>query len=280
MWLKPGKSDGPHKTQGEELKLIKFDSVGSVNVGKKDGSSTWWLNSNIMQRWCPTPDVVVAPAPSCPNGHVMANKVCDRPGFGCDLCRGSIPSGNSCWQCRACNHDICFSCKKGPIICGRGHSMEEVPAGTVPTAYSSRSLIPRCDKCRTSSIHENGHVNHHCPQCEYDLCYSCAAGPPRVGDRGSGMPCPSAPPAPMSSKSKAKAEERVKRPQKTDPAAATAESSAESTCCVCLVDSTTHIIVPCGHMCLCETCSSKISSGSKKCPLCKANATQIIRVFK
>lgn len=53
MWLKPGKTDGPHQTQGEELKLIKWDSEGSCNVGKADGSNTWWLNSSIMQRWNP-----------------------------------------------------------------------------------------------------------------------------------------------------------------------------------------------------------------------------------
>jgi hypothetical protein len=53
MWLKPGKTDGPHQTQGEELKLIKWDSEGSCNVGKADGSKTWWLNSSIMQRWNP-----------------------------------------------------------------------------------------------------------------------------------------------------------------------------------------------------------------------------------
>jgi len=47
-------------------------------------------------------------------------------------------------------------------------------------------------------------------------------------------------------------------------------------CVVCLDELPTMICVPCGHKCLCQNCSTKIES---KCPICKQQVTQTIKVF-
>jgi hypothetical protein len=58
--------------------------------------------------------------------------------------------------------------------CQNGHTLESVLAGSKPTGYNSQ----RCDHCRTSDLHRNGRVNYHCPQCKYDMCYTCAETSP------------------------------------------------------------------------------------------------------
>jgi len=47
-------------------------------------------------------------------------------------------------------------------------------------------------------------------------------------------------------------------------------------CVVCLDSSADHVVVPCMHMCLCERCSSRVSS---ECPTCRAPITNIQKVF-
>ena len=32
-----------------------------------------------------------------------------------------------------------------------------------------------CDVCFDKSLHKNKHVNYHCPECQYDLCFNCAS---------------------------------------------------------------------------------------------------------
>ena len=53
-WLKPGEADGPHSTLGEPLKLIQYDSAGSVKVAKPNGDDAWWMHSSKLQRQNPT----------------------------------------------------------------------------------------------------------------------------------------------------------------------------------------------------------------------------------
>ena len=52
-----------------------------------------------------------------------------------------------------------------------------------------------------------------------------------------------------------------------------AKSVAE--CVVCLEAKMTHIVVPCGHYCLCEECAW----GLTLCPMCRAPIKQTLRVF-
>ena len=46
-------------------------------------------------------------------------------------------------------------------------------------------------------------------------------------------------------------------------------------CVVCLDESPSHVIVPCGHVCVCDICISSLNH----CPLCRVEITQTLRVF-
>ena len=37
-----------------------------------------------------------------------------------------------------------------------------------------------------------------------------------------------------------------------------------------------HLFGPCGHVCVCSGCASKIMETTKKCPICCASATQVL----
>ncbi|CAK0805118.1 unnamed protein product [Prorocentrum cordatum] len=50
-------------------------------------------------------------------------------------------------------------------------------------------------------------------------------------------------------------------------------------CTVCLDAKKTHICVPCGHICVCESCASSLCKQPKLCPLCRTSCTQVIKVF-
>ncbi len=54
-----------------------------------------------------------------------------------------------------------------------------------------------------------------------------------------------------------------------------------SECCVCLSSKSTHAIVPCMHVCLCEGCASKMAGRTvgKKCPKCRARCTSINKLY-
>jgi len=65
------------------------------------------------------------------------------------------------------------------------------------------------------------------------------------------------------------------------------ESSNE--CVVCCEEKADHIILPCGHMCLCETCKEEFKPAKKRgsgsvdatttCPKCRAEIEKIQKVF-
>ena len=51
-------------------------------------------------------------------------------------------------------------------------------------------------------------------------------------------------------------------------------------CPICLNGIKSHIIVPCGHKCLCEACSHKIKNNNEKCPICNNKVENIYKVFE
>ena len=56
------------------------------------------------------------------------------------------------------------------------------------------------------------------------------------------------------------------------------EDKSDDNCCVVCMDATkTHLMVPCGHKCVCETCAAAIT---KECPICRNNITTILRVYE
>ena len=54
-------------------------------------------------------------------------------------------------------------------------------------------------------------------------------------------------------------------------ATAAASEADRSICVVCLVGERTHILIPCGHMCLCEECATELQWST--CPMCRADAS-------
>lgn len=52
----------------------------------------------------------------------------------------------------------------------------------------------------------------------------------------------------------------------------------KSKCSICFTEKKRYALVPCGHL-FCETCSRKIMTDFKKCPTCKQNVQQFIKIF-
>jgi len=52
-----------------------------------------------------------------------------------------------------------------------------------------------------------------------------------------------------------------------------------STCVVCFEEQRTHALVPCGHWCLCGTCSISIMRRGMVCPVCRAPFELAMKVF-
>ena len=49
-------------------------------------------------------------------------------------------------------------------------------------------------------------------------------------------------------------------------------------CVVCLDEAKTHILIPCGHQCVCGPCSERLAQGH--CPVCRTAVTMAVRVYK
>jgi hypothetical protein len=51
-------------------------------------------------------------------------------------------------------------------------------------------------------------------------------------------------------------------------------------CCVCLSKPKTHLLLPCGHKCLCEDCVTDFAMGGVTCPLCREPVENTARVYE
>ena len=64
-----------------------------------------------------------------------------------------------------------------------------------------------------------------------------------------------------------------------DPKGASSSSDADlDTCVVCLDEAKTHVLVPCGHQCVCGPCGERLVQSD--CPVCRARVTMVMRVYK
>jgi hypothetical protein len=54
---------------------------------------------------------------------------------------------------------------------------------------------------------------------------------------------------------------------------------AADECCVCMDAPKHFMFAPCGHRCACETCAHDVMSTTKECPMCRAAAVHIFKVF-
>jgi len=50
-------------------------------------------------------------------------------------------------------------------------------------------------------------------------------------------------------------------------------------CSICLANERTHVLIPCGHRCVCEGCATKLQQTTRQCPLCTADFIQSFKVF-
>lgn len=58
------------------------------------------------------------------------------------------------------------------------------------------------------------------------------------------------------------------------------DSKVSGTCCVCLGAPTTHVVLPCGHKCVCRECAAVIPTlGENKCPICRVEVMMVTEVF-
>lgn len=50
------------------------------------------------------------------------------------------------------------------------------------------------------------------------------------------------------------------------------------TCVICMDSEITHVVVPCGHACMCEPCSVRMRYVSQMCPICRRRMRKISRL--
>ena len=56
------------------------------------------------------------------------------------------------------------------------------------------------------------------------------------------------------------------------------ENELDDNCCICTMNKKVNICIPCGHICLCYSCSSKYPKDFQKCPLCRTIIKGIYKV--
>lgn len=66
----------------------------------------------------------------------------------------------------------------------------------------------------------------------------------------------------------------------TDPDESNSSCRKESSCVICLHSKREYAFVPCGHLCVCWDCSISVANLDGRCPLCRVNATHVMRIFK
>ena len=51
----------------------------------------------------------------------------------------------------------------------------------------------------------------------------------------------------------------------------------EGLCIICFEAPSSHILIPCGHQCVCQSCMDKVLN---ECPICRAAVDLKVKVFK
>jgi hypothetical protein len=64
------------------------------------------------------------------------------------------------------------------------------------------------------------------------------------------------------------------------PPAAPLQSTEETMCVVCFDAPKDHLIVPCGHQCVCARCAEQLTkTRTPTCPVCREPIQQTVKVF-
>jgi len=54
------------------------------------------------------------------------------------------------------------------------------------------------------------------------------------------------------------------------------KEDSENECVICLDGKNDHVVVPCGHQCLCKDCGHTV----KQCPICRVDIISVMKIFK
>lgn len=60
------------------------------------------------------------------------------------------------------------------------------------------------------------------------------------------------------------------------PAGRGNNGAAQAHCVICMDRQPSVVIIPCGHLCVCQSCSGRLQ---QQCPVCRGAATQMIQTF-
>jgi hypothetical protein len=55
------------------------------------------------------------------------------------------------------------------------------------------------------------------------------------------------------------------------------DQSEDGKCVICIDQGAIYAVVPCGHLCVCESCKGNVIN---KCPVCRGNAQMVMKVYK
>ena len=56
-------------------------------------------------------------------------------------------------------------------------------------------------------------------------------------------------------------------------------SNPLGSCIICGDEARSHAFVPCGHLCACEGCASKVMRRDARCPVCRASSLETVHIF-
>ena len=55
--------------------------------------------------------------------------------------------------------------------------------------------------------------------------------------------------------------------------------ASDEACSVCLTATKTHVLIPCGHKCVCDKCASGYRAAGSQCPICRGRVQSVVKVF-
>ena len=55
---------------------------------------------------------------------------------------------------------------------------------------------------------------------------------------------------------------------------------AKSLCVICMDEEANAVVLPCGHLCGCESCLNTLLNSGADCPICRAHMNSIVKVFQ
>jgi len=58
------------------------------------------------------------------------------------------------------------------------------------------------------------------------------------------------------------------------------DDERDSECMICLTEVKDTLIMPCGHMCVCDTCGKSLVENKHSCPVCRGHISSLIPMKK